>query len=634
VTEKSTLAQLTHILRDLGIRTIDDRLVDGKPGFPVCVSLNTGDQLVLDLDSPAFLSGLDPDQIGVALLDPLGYPRKLWGIAKRVGLLKSPQHYMESELTSLVSAAREGDFGAMYHDGFRFFAGPTGHDREVFVLIVNAVEERRARRLAESSRRSEHALKRLGKALTMNQTLQPMCVAATHELCSALELAAGLIWVYNSDEDSLQLAASVGVNRNGNNILASLRSKGGTSCAAELVAESRKQFAVPNVLEHVLTAQLEAKFCYLKPGGLSVHPLVISDRLVGVLELVGRHDDLSFNESSDLFETVAEHFALALNSAMMFENYEQLASRDPLTGLSNHRSMQEFLLQRLSEAERSGQEVGVVMLDVDHFRAFNEEEGHDVGDEVLRLVADALRSTLRPYDLAARYGGEEFTIIMPGSGRTGLTIAAERIRQRVEQSPFMTRTGRQRNVTVSIGGAIYPTTAKDGATLLKAADTALYASKRAGRNRVTLFEGQFCANSQREDSVFDSVLAVLSEEERLAALARVQRLKDELDRIARAIHLSARQTQIVEALMASVDIYKHPTRREVLAAGDFRVLQPSLQSFERRFDEEGEGIPPLARVLAVLLAVDASGGKDLYADPGMFDPEIVAAVTDEQQAAA
>ena len=112
----------------------------------------------------------------------------------------------------------------------------------------------------------------------------------------------------------------------------------------------------------------------------------------------------------------------------MFESVEKLAAFDPLTGIGNHRTLQEFLHRRILEAERSEGTIGAIMLDVDHFRRFNEEEGHDAGDSVLKMVADVLRACVRPYDLAARYGGEEFTVIMPGVDKETTESVAERIR--------------------------------------------------------------------------------------------------------------------------------------------------------------------------------------------------------------
>ena len=135
-----------------------------------------------------------------------------------------------------------------------------------------------------------------------------------------------------------------------------------------------------------------------------------------------------FEEHLDLFETVSEHLALALNSTALYESAEKSALQDALTGIANHRAMQDFLHTRLEEARRSGQELGVVMIDVDHFRIFNEEHGHNAGDDVLRLVGETLRNCVRPYDLAARYGGEEFTLILPGAGRLGALSLAERCR--------------------------------------------------------------------------------------------------------------------------------------------------------------------------------------------------------------
>ncbi len=163
-----------------------------------------------------------------------------------------------------------------------------------------------------------------------------------------------------------------------------------------------------------------------------------------------------------------------------------LATTDPLTGLYNHRFMHEFLQQRMVEAKRNGQPVTVLMLDLDHFRDLNEAYGHDAGNVALRAVADCMRHSLREEDVACRYGGEEFVMILAGAPLTAALAAAERVRRRVEE--IRPTAFRAHPITCSIGVASYPAHASTAASLLKAADMALYEAKRGGRNRVCRFE--------------------------------------------------------------------------------------------------------------------------------------------------
>jgi two-component system cell cycle response regulator len=126
------------------------------------------------------------------------------------------------------------------------------------------------------------------------------------------------------------------------------------------------------------------------------------------------------------------------------------------------------------------------MVDVDHFKSVNDEYGHAAGDRALRAIADALRSNTRVFDSLARYGGEEFVVVMPGTGLDDASQAAERLRVAVEETPFMCDPARVIRLTVSIGVGCSPLHATTPEALLRAADVALYAAKRAGRNRVEI----------------------------------------------------------------------------------------------------------------------------------------------------
>jgi diguanylate cyclase (GGDEF)-like protein len=164
----------------------------------------------------------------------------------------------------------------------------------------------------------------------------------------------------------------------------------------------------------------------------------------------------------------------------------QLAVTDGLTGLYNHRHFHERLALEVERSQRSGLPLSLLMLDVDHFKQFNDSYGHPAGDEVLRQLARVLGDTRRANDVVARYGGEEFAVILVDTAKFTGAKVAERIRERVYGHDFSEAAARAGRIGVSIGVATFPDDGSDPESLLRAADAALYAAKRAGRNRVVL----------------------------------------------------------------------------------------------------------------------------------------------------
>ncbi len=158
---------------------------------------------------------------------------------------------------------------------------------------------------------------------------------------------------------------------------------------------------------------------------------------------------------------------------------ELLATTDGLTGLANNRHFRVTLANELERAHRYGADFSVVLMDVDFFKQFNDTYGHLAGDDVLRQVSQVLKSQVREVDLAARYGGEEFVILLPEAGMQAAVQAAERIRAAIEAAPWELR-----GVTVSVGVATLSMMSPESSDLVQAADDALYAAKRSGRNRV------------------------------------------------------------------------------------------------------------------------------------------------------
>jgi two-component system cell cycle response regulator len=162
----------------------------------------------------------------------------------------------------------------------------------------------------------------------------------------------------------------------------------------------------------------------------------------------------------------------------------ELAITDPLTGLYNRRYLEAHLDSTITQAIATAKPACLLIFDIDHFKGINDSHGHDAGDDVLRDFAERLRRGVRGIDLVARYGGEEFVLLMPDTDASFAATVAERLRSDVEKVAFTTKSGLSFPVTVSIGLAEWQGAADTAATLIRRADKALYAAKRAGRNRV------------------------------------------------------------------------------------------------------------------------------------------------------
>ncbi|MEA2579046.1 MAG: hypothetical protein QOD78_2634 [Chloroflexota bacterium] len=180
---------------------------------------------------------------------------------------------------------------------------------------------------------------------------------------------------------------------------------------------------------------------------------------------------------------IAEHAALAIANRRLLAALQGMADTDARTGLANTRSF-DLMLEDSLMTRGEHETVAVLMLDIDHFKDFNDRYGHPSGDEALRTFAGILRSCLRDDDIAARYGGEEFAVVLPGIDEATALAVAERIRSRTDSTLISLAPGITDRITVSIGVACAPEQALDRITLLRLADEALYRAKQGGRNRV------------------------------------------------------------------------------------------------------------------------------------------------------
>ncbi|MHB8418504.1 MAG: GGDEF domain-containing protein [Myxococcales bacterium] len=214
-------------------------------------------------------------------------------------------------------------------------------------------------------------------------------------------------------------------------------------------------------------------------------PLKYKGKVVGVLNFSRKGVDAFRPEEVELLQSVANQAALAIMNARLFQETVELSLTDPLTGTANRRHLFDRLELEVTRAQRFGNDLSLVMIDIDHFKLYNDRNGHPAGDEVLKGVAAALERTVRKVDTVARYGGEEFSVILPQIRREEALAVAEKLRRSVEAADFPNAAvlpgGR---VTISVGLAHFPSDAQDQTQLLARADAALYAAKNGGRNRV------------------------------------------------------------------------------------------------------------------------------------------------------
>jgi diguanylate cyclase (GGDEF)-like protein len=169
--------------------------------------------------------------------------------------------------------------------------------------------------------------------------------------------------------------------------------------------------------------------------------------------------------------------------ARTFGQLSDQAQHDPLTGLANRRALDARLEEELERARRHGTHLGLVLIDVDDFKHFNDDYGHQCGDDVLRTFAALLAGSLRELDLAGRFGGEEFALVLPGTPVEGACVLAEQIRKSLELLELEGPAGEPLRITASFGAAAFPTCATSG-ELIAAADEAVYGAKRRGKDQV------------------------------------------------------------------------------------------------------------------------------------------------------
>ena len=305
-------------------------------------------------------------------------------------------------------------------------------------------------------------------------------------LTTLLDLAAeiaphdwGLFYLWDDHKSALQLRASRGFGKSFPHLL----EKG------NLIARLTFQYAKPIFIAENASEEMEHYFSSLETDSVISIPVLINNRVVGILQLGGKAERKWSEESALLIWMLAmQAEALFHNSQTEREFLRRMAMTDGLTGLFNRRYFDEQVDREIQRSYRTGKPFVLMMMDVDFFKKYNDRYRHLKGDQALREIASILKARLRQIDTVSRFGGEEFSVLLPETDEVGGLAVAKHISFSIKNHSFIGKEKkRDVRMTMSIGCSIFPHDGKDKEELIHRADLALYHAKEAGRDQVILF---------------------------------------------------------------------------------------------------------------------------------------------------
>lgn len=243
---------------------------------------------------------------------------------------------------------------------------------------------------------------------------------------------------------------------------------------------------------------LNYKGRWVSSGSLLSMPMVLQNRLIGVLNIHHQQVDAFNQVAQQMAQAIADQTAISIENSRLYEKTRTLSATDDLTGLANRRQFQDYLQREWAQARRYHSHFSLLMIDIDHFKNYNDTHGHLKGDIILKKIAALLLQNTRGIDLVARFGGEEFVVLLPKSDKEGSFSVADKLCRCIEAEYFsgMEESQAQKKLTISIGASTFPTDSTDIYALLNMADEALYQVKRTGRNAAKVWSREMSQHNQ------------------------------------------------------------------------------------------------------------------------------------------
>src|SRR5512142_2843904 len=348
-------------------------------------------------------------------------------------------------------------------------AGAEEADRQARPLAEGLIQNRNLVFTLKQQADELDALKKLSLNLTSSLDLQTVLDAVVTEAMRLVKNAhAAHIFLYENGK--LQFGAALNDDGLRNTAFAMPRPQGLTYT----VARQGQQVVVEDMQKHPLYASASGEW----QGSIIGIPLKFNDTIVGVMNL-SKTTRGGFSASElRLLGLLADQAAVAISNASLHQTVSRQAYSDMVTGLPNRRALDERLEEEVIKARRTGNTFAVIMLDVDGFKAVNDTHGHAIGDQVLRGMFNYLASGLRSTDFLARYGGDELTLILSQSDPPSAVVVVQKVLEKVSQYAFKVPSGEELHLGLSCGMAMFPVHANNAANLLRAADEALYRTKK------------------------------------------------------------------------------------------------------------------------------------------------------------
>lgn len=346
---------------------------------------------------------------------------------------------------------------------------------------LNATNKRLSGRVHELERRNEHIeiLNDMSEVVQSCVSVEEACNTVAFYASKLFPAESGALCLINDSRDLVEVVSSWG--------------KKGLSKEAFMIDDC---WGLRRGVTHMVKYnETELRCSHLedsRPYDYICIPLISQTHTLGVLFISAYADsvnyltDKSFKNKSRLAKSVAEYASLALRNIKLQEKLKQRSIRDPLTGLYNRGYMEETLGREMSYAKRANDALAVMLLDIDHFKRYNDKYGHETGDMVLCTLAKLLQDSVRAGDVACRYGGEEFLLILPRMPLEEAVNRAESLRREVKNIQLFHAGKMLENITLSLGLAVFPENATTPSGLLNVADEALYRAKEEGRDRVCI----------------------------------------------------------------------------------------------------------------------------------------------------
>ncbi|SJZ38082.1 diguanylate cyclase [Selenihalanaerobacter shriftii] len=341
-----------------------------------------------------------------------------------------------------------------------------------YLIKKNQLFEKMQRNVAELT-----TLQRISKTINSTLNLEQVLDLTIDVIVGTMGVSSCAVMLFDKDNKKLKLEASRG-------LLAKCKRKGALDIKACVFAKETLESKKPVVYNQV-PQQIKEDLGMPEIKSAIAVPLKVRDEIIGVILAINTLMAHSFSKEDERFlTTLTNQVAIALENAKMYNRMEEIAIRDGLTQLYNHSYFQEALADEINRAKRYGQELSLILLDIDNFKDFNDTYGHQVGDKVLKELAKNLKSIIRDIDVVARYGGEEFVIILPATSTKGAEDVGFRINESVREM-VVKDDGLELNVTVSIGVSTY-NQALSQKEFISEADKALYRAKKEGKDRTCI----------------------------------------------------------------------------------------------------------------------------------------------------